>query len=605
LSFGEGAEESALSDGVVNLNRPEPVEPEEPASDDASPEVVQVRKLCRGMAKAVKAAQLYPAENPMCLKFAEELMARITETLQIMDVVRLSVGKTKLFFAGETVLEQPGREDSVPGRLFWAGVREISFHAGLTGDEALTFLDLFRRGVQATESGEDDIVTLLWNAKFEHVTYIAIDDILDLTNESDPIPEEFGSEFMNYVDLDMHDLEDEQETERQASEMANQIRAKFNQKDVELFGVTEEERQEILAEIAAEESPKMLHDIVHIIGETLFLETEEAPFVELIQVLAGTLLALIGEGRLREAAGVLHLLYEVRAEGEGLTPAMTTAIDSGVAACFDPTRGEILVRHLDAGKRSTHEGLDDFVRALPVEAIEGLCNALGNLETPPARRRLTEALSLKANENIRPFLPFLGDSRPELVRAVARILAGTQNDRALEPLKGLLRHPDFHVRREALNALSQLGSARSLDVLSVAVYDPDPRIRIGAARALALAGRPSIPALLAVIEESDFDQRPLTEKRAFYEALGYAGGKEILPVIERALGRKALFKRTGVDEIRACACEALGWIGGDDAHRLLTDHLDDRSVLVRTAAQSGIRRILAGAPRDSFLKEAA
>jgi hypothetical protein len=75
--------------------------------------------------------------------------------------------------------------------------------------------------------------------------------------------------------------------------------------------------------------------------------------------------------------------------------------------------------------------------------------------------------------------------------------------------------------------------------------------------------------------------------------------------MEKALHRKTLFKRGAADELRACACEALGWIGGKAAQRLLTEHLNDRSTLVRTAAQSGLRRIQAGGPRDAFLKEAA
>ena len=86
---------------------------------------VQVTKdLCQALVKSVKAAQLYPPDNPMCTKFTQDLIVTIQEVFQVMDVIRISVGKTKLFFSGETVLEQEGREESVPGRLFWAGVRE-------------------------------------------------------------------------------------------------------------------------------------------------------------------------------------------------------------------------------------------------------------------------------------------------------------------------------------------------------------------------------------------------------------------------------------------------------------------------------------------------
>jgi HEAT repeat protein len=592
-----------LSDRIQNLDEPQ-IPAGDPVRAEDTPEVAQARRLAGALAKAVKASQLYPADNPMCRKFAEEFQARLAETFQFLDVVRLSVGKTKLFFAGEAVLEQPGREESVPGRLFWSGVREIAFHVGLTAAEAVAFLGIFRTMAVEENPEQSDVVTLLWDARFEHLTYLAIDDILNLNDESDPIPEEFGLEFMNYVDLEMDDIEEE-EVDRQASDMADQIRRKINDKDASLFGVSPEERAALAAEIQEEESPRMLGDIVRMIGETLLLETEETSFGELAQVLSGTLVALIGEGRLAEAREVVRMLGEVRAGASDPTPAMRASIEQGIAAAYDRPRREILVRHLDAGRRSVLEALDGFVRALPNEAVEALCDILGNLQTVPARRRLTAALSLRANEDIRPFLPFLRDQRSELVCLVARILGDTRNDRVVDPLTGLLRHRDSNVRREALEALSKLDSGRAVDAMFQAVFDSDPRIRIAAARNLGQVGRSAVPALLAFVQAEDFGQRPPLEKRAFYEALGYAGGEDVLPIMKEALQRKGLLRRGQAEELRACACEALGHIGGAEAEKLLQAAARDRSVLVRTAAQSGLRRLAGGDGKDELGREAA
>ncbi len=597
------AEQSVLTDHILGLDEEEPEDAGSPAD---TPEAAQVRRLCRTLAKAVKAVRLYPVENPMCRRFAEDVVARFIETFQLIDVIRLAVGKTKFFYAGEAVLDQAGRDDSVPGRLFWDGIREVTFHMGLTGQEVLDFLTLFRRSAHRQVEGEDDFVTLLWESCFEHITYIAIDDILDLDNVEDPIPEEFGKEFMNYVDLEMHNLEDEEETERVASELAEQIRAKIlAEDDPELFGVSRDERDALRREIAEEESPKMLGDIVHIICETLFLERDESSFISLVQVLSGALLGLIGEGRLREAAEVIGMLRQLRTEREDLTPGMRTVVEAGLRASWDDTRCEAVVRHLDAGRASAFAPLDQFVRVLPDEAIGALCEILGRLESPRSRRRLIEVLIEKAGGNVLPFLPFLRDPRWYLVRNVALILGEMKSDSAVGPLKELLRHGDYRVRREALNALSRVGRGRAFEILVDCVHDADQRIRVGAARNLALAGRRAVAPLLLIIEEKDFEKRDLSEKRAFYEALGYAGGKDVLPLMEDALTRKSLFRRAQNDELKACACEALGWIGGREARELLGRYLEDRSIIVRTAAQSGLRRIAGGRDGDSIVKEAA
>ncbi len=233
----------------------------------------------------------------------------------------------------------------------------------------------------------------------------------------------------------------------------------------------------------------MLGDIVRLMGETLNLEKEEASFVELVQVLAGALLGLIGEGRLHEATGVVRLLRLVRDERTNLTPAMTACLDSSLRAAWDDTRRTALIRHLDSGRAVFLASLVEFVRALPPAAVGSLCELLGELESARARRHLIDALIEKAEGNVNPFLPFLRDPRWYLVRNVALILGTMKNEQSVGPLKELLRHPDFRVRREALGALSQVGRGRALDVLAEALHDPDPRIRMGAARNLALAGR--------------------------------------------------------------------------------------------------------------------
>ena len=82
---------SALTDGILGQDEPEPTT----TTTELPPEAIVVQNMTAALVKAVKAAQLYPVENPMCQKFAGELMTRINEAFQSMDVIRISVGKTK------------------------------------------------------------------------------------------------------------------------------------------------------------------------------------------------------------------------------------------------------------------------------------------------------------------------------------------------------------------------------------------------------------------------------------------------------------------------------------------------------------------------------
>jgi HEAT repeat protein len=71
-----------------------------------------------------------------------------------------------------------------------------------------------------------------------------------------------------------------------------------------------------------------------------------------------------------------------------------------------------------------------------------------------------------------------------------------------------------------------------------------------------------------------------------------AGGESVVVWLEAYLARKGMFRRGGQeDEIRAAACEALGYAGGRKARRLLEEHADDRSPEVRKAAQAALERL--------------
>lgn len=564
------------------------------SDEETSPELAEVRILAQALAKAVKASRLYPIDNPVCHRFAQDLLRSFASTFELMDEVRLAVGKTKFFFRGELVLDQPGREESVPGRFFWDGIREITFHAGLSAQEVYDFLAMCRRVQETEEGGEDDLVTLFWQRQFEHVAYIAVDDILDLENPDDPVPEEFGTEFMNFVDLEMHDLDDEEEIYKVGSEFAEEIRERLRGDDVDLFGVDPEARRVLLGELKEEDSPKMLEDVLQIIFETLFLDGNEGSFIETVRVIAGAQALLVSDGRILLAAGLLRMLAELRDQREDLTERMRAEVQAGIDAGWTEASCEALVQHLNQNLPDVLHGLGDFIGLLPDNAIASLVHVLSRLDSPRARRTLVESLTRRARLNVDEFIPYLQDPRPEMVRDVAFILAGTGSDRVVKPLRAAMKHPDVAVRCQILEALTQLGPAKSGDVLFAAIFDADSRVRLAAIRSLGQAGRIALPTLVLGLEDKRFDERDFVERKAYFRALGAAGGHEVLPLIEPMLKQRSLFRRGFSDEQRACACEALGWIGGPRSLELLRGVENDRSTMVRSAAQAALRRLAGG-----------
>jgi HEAT repeat protein len=177
-----------------------------------------------------------------------------------------------------------------------------------------------------------------------------------------------------------------------------------------------------------------------------------------------------------------------------------------------------------------------------------------------------------------------------VVRNILLVLGRMKAVGAVRQIKPLVMHEDLQVRREALAALSQIGEGEALDALLALLRDPDPRMRVSAARSLSRLGKRAVNPLLGIVLAREFEERGLEEKRGFFEALGRTNAPDLLPYLRMLLNRKPLFKKKEAEEMRVCAVEALSRMRGPDARALLGQASQDPSSLVRAAVAGAQRR---------------
>ncbi|MGK3969247.1 protein kinase [Sorangium sp. So ce1667] len=93
------------------------------------------------------------------------------------------------FTSGGQPIWQPDRPpfDRIPYQLFADGVRKIQIKAGVTEAELRDFAAILLRDQSFGIGEDDDAVTALWDRRFEHIAYMAIDQFA----EGDVDPEEF------------------------------------------------------------------------------------------------------------------------------------------------------------------------------------------------------------------------------------------------------------------------------------------------------------------------------------------------------------------------------------------------------------------------------
>ena len=97
----------------------------------------------------------------------------------------LEVHPFELLLGREVVYVEADRERSLAFRLFRDGVRRMAFQPGATWEELLRLLQILSIRYTGVRQQEDDLVTLLRKAAFEHLSIDAIEGF---------VPEEVSSE---------------------------------------------------------------------------------------------------------------------------------------------------------------------------------------------------------------------------------------------------------------------------------------------------------------------------------------------------------------------------------------------------------------------------
>ncbi|WP_437811071.1 protein kinase domain-containing protein [Sorangium sp. So ce1078] len=105
----------------------------------------------------------------------------ITRTLSQSPLgVRWEVTPSAFTSAGQPIW-QPDRPpfDRIPYQLFADGVRKIQIKAGITEAELRDFAAILLRDQSFGIGEDDDAVTALWDRRFEHIAYMAIDQFAE------------------------------------------------------------------------------------------------------------------------------------------------------------------------------------------------------------------------------------------------------------------------------------------------------------------------------------------------------------------------------------------------------------------------------------------
>ena len=582
-------------------HRARPVAPGQPPielSEAAQEASAWLRVLARGL----RTFRIYRGDNPVVVQVRTQLSTSLADNLSRFGGWQLRFTPNRIFLEDEPVIQPeppaPG-EDAVrqphhdlPFIFYRDGIRKVTLLAGIPTSDILSLFEALAiagHGVNA----QDDLVTLLWQANLTHVKIesVPLERTIYLSSRrtrkrEGPAREEGQVYAWTPAGSDIRaEIGQEAGTQGLHLDTFDDWELPWKVPDVReaytrLLPLMDESRKRFPDAWAREnardwttEAPEVLHRI------HTFAPGEDTRFC-LAHATASWLGAALHDGNWAEAERVLGYLREFDPGGQHAAAdvaSMATSLDIA-----------LLTEKLDEAEPEDHARFAALVVTLGAPMIPLAIGVLAGSQRVRVRAAASAALTTLCAEQPDPLAPFLNDARWHVVRNVVFVL-GQIGGAAIAPmLATLARHPEPRVRRQLIHALGSTPVEARTPILISMLDARETQLLSAALQMLIRDPAPEVQkALLERIQRPDFEYHREEVKRTIYGALAEVANDDAVAPLEAVLHRGGWFAKRTFE--RYAAARALARIGTDRARAALDAGLRSKSEAVRQSCHEAMR----------------
>ncbi|MEO6446747.1 MAG: HEAT repeat domain-containing protein [Gemmatimonadaceae bacterium] len=540
-----------------------------------------VEEMLRMLARAVRAKQLYLPNNPTFLRALDSAKASFEPIWRHTGEVVLEVTDTQLRWESQTVINEPDKTtDALPWLLYKDGVRELRLLKDVEQQELVSLIDLMTR-VRRASSGEDDLLTLLWEQDFSFVRYRHV----DLSQDGVAV-------------LEASDLAEEERLVdplrvRQPAQESILPAGVVNMDDFDttLYFLDESEIEYLRGEVDAEYSSELRGNVISILLDVYETQADPGVREEICGVLDNLLVHLLANSQLHAVAFLLREAALAAERARQVTAEERERLSSLANRLSEPEALSQLLQSLDErGELPNQEELHLLFEQLRTSALGTLLSWLGRLQNAPVRSLLEATAQRLAAANSAELVRLIGAGDRDVALEAIRRSGAMRAATAVPALGRLLSQQHAEVRLAAVQALADIGTPGALQQLERLVEDDAREIRVAAVRAFAARmHRPALSRIEAAIKGRRVQEADLTEKVAVFEAYGSMCGDAGVPLLDGILNARGFLGKRQDPEVRACAAMALGRVGSDTAIGALQRAASDKELLVRNAVNRALR----------------
>jgi HEAT repeat protein len=246
-----------------------------------------------------------------------------------------------------------------------------------------------------------------------------------------------------------------------------------------------------------------------------------------------------------------------------------------------------ITERLDGASAGEQGRFFAFAVSVGAPALPLLASVLAASEKARVRAGVTTALAHAFADDPAPLAHWLADTRWHVVRNIVFVLGQIGGPQVVPLLAHASRHLDVRVRRAAVHALGQVPPAWRRSVLVAQLDAQDPRLLSAALAMLARDPDARIAdSLLARVVAPEFAARSEEERVLLLGALPELGGDTAVPALAQLIVRGGWFALPSPE--RTAAALALRRIGSLAARAALEQGLRHRSAAVREACEQAL-----------------
>jgi hypothetical protein len=541
------------------------------------------RDLIVALAKALRAYQLYEENNPVYQRFLSGLRDAFRRLWTTEGELTLAVEEARLVVEGVPIYANENRAESIAFLLYKDGVREITFLAGIEGEELERLLSVLHR-VRYVGPESDDVLTMLWEEGLENFRYQYVDYLAEGVVLPEPGP---GADPEQLIHVREEELK-EVESSRATGILQLVDLDAFNPT---LYALDPRELEQLERELQLELNRNLRSDVLNALFDRLEEPYDVDRQTEIISVLRTLLPNLLGRGVIDVAGRVLRELVALESEPGIFDMERRRQVARLLDEVSAPQVMEELVSALEEGSITpSPAALSAFLEHLRPQALSWLLRASETVAVRELQPVLRDAVRGIAERNRGLLVQLVSNADALVACGAARLAGDLQVAEAAPAIQKLMRHPDPTARLAAVESAATLNATTIAGTLQDVLTDEDRDVRIAAARALGrMRYRPAAGRFRSLLTTKEMRAADITEKIAFFEGYAALGDSDAVPVLDKLLNGRGLLGRREPPEVRAAAALALGRVGTQDAARALEGSALDDDAVVRSAVKRALR----------------